>query len=128
MSTPAQTPQTFAELRKLREQAAEVSASSAVTFAMTQVMASLSPGEMVKMRVSLTIGEKKLKFSMSKGELPPLQPPVTEPSPMQPNGYDDEMPIAFGLPKTYGLKRSPIRFTKQSDSESECFRYKSESE
>lgn len=138
MSTPlaptAQTPQTFAELRRLRQESAEVAASSAVTVAMSQVMASLSSGHMVKMRVSLTIGEKKLKFSMSKGELPPpLQPTLDVPcpaetSPRQLNRYHDEMPIAFGLPKMYGGQREPIHFTNQSDSDAESFGYNSQSE
>ena len=41
-------------------------AASAVTVAMSQVMCSVPPGEAVKMRVSLTISGKKMKFSMSK--------------------------------------------------------------
>ena len=57
---------TYAEARRLRQAAAEGAAASAVTGAMAQVMCSMPPGEAVKMRVSLTIGEKKLKFSMSK--------------------------------------------------------------
>ena len=58
---------TYAEARRLRQAAAEGAAASAVTGAMAQVMCSMPPGEAVKMRVSLTLGEKKLKFSMSKG-------------------------------------------------------------
>lgn len=57
---------TYAEARRLRQAAAEGAAASAVTGAMAQVMFSMPPGEAVKMRVSLTLGEKKLKFSMSK--------------------------------------------------------------
>ena len=57
---------TYAEARRLRQAAAEAAATSTVTGAMAQVMFSMPPGEAVKMRVSLTIGEKKLKFSMSK--------------------------------------------------------------
>jgi len=57
---------TYAEARRLRQVAMEAAATSAVTGAMAQVMFSMPPGEAVKMRVSLTLGEKKLKFSMSK--------------------------------------------------------------